>query len=65
MVKALVLISLLALAACQTVGGTFCDIAKPIRLTDAQVDALTDAQAAEFLAHNRKGQKLCGWKPQP
>lgn len=53
----------IALAGCQTTGGTFCDIARPIRLTDAQVDALTDAQAAEFLAFNRKGQKLCGWKP--
>lgn len=62
MVKALAFAALIALAACQTTGGTFCDLSKPVRLTDAQVDALTDAQAAEFLAHNRKGEKLCGWK---
>lgn len=61
--RALIVAAFLILAGCVTSGGTFCDIAKPIRLTDAQVDALTDAQAAEYLAHNLKGQRLCGWKP--
>lgn len=53
----------IALAACQTTGGSFCDIAKPIRLTDATIDAMTDAEVEKALAHNRKGQALCHWKP--
>ena len=62
MVKALTLAALLALAGCQTAKGTFCDIAKPIRLAPEQVDQLTDDQVAQLLAHNTKGAKLCGWK---
>lgn len=64
MVKRLILAAALvaALSACQTVQGDFCDVAKPIRPTAAQVDAMTDAQVKELLAHNRKGAKLCGWK---
>jgi hypothetical protein len=63
MVKILALSALLALAACQTTGGTFCDIAKPIRLTEQTVDAMTDVEVEKALAHNMKGEKLCGWKP--
>lgn len=62
MVKALTLAALLAFAGCQTAKGTFCDIAKPIRLAPEQVDQLTDDQVAQLLAHNTKGAKLCGWK---
>lgn len=61
MVKVLALAALVALAACQTTGGTFCDISKPIRLTAEQVDKLTDAQVAEILAHNERGRRLCKW----
>lgn len=61
--KALALAGLLLLTACQTTGGTFCDISKPIRLTDATIDAMTDAEVEKALAHNRKGARLCGWKP--
>ena len=63
MVKALTLSALIALSACQTAKGTFCDIAKPIRLAPEQVDQLTDDQVAQLLAHNIKGQKLCSWRP--
>jgi len=63
MVKALTLAALVALAGCQTAKGTFCDIAKPIRLAPEQVDQLTDDQVAQLLAHNTKGQRLCGWRP--
>jgi len=63
MVKALTLAALLTLAGCQTAKGTFCDIAKPIRLAPEQVDQLTDDQVAQLLAHNTKGQRLCGWRP--
>jgi Zn-dependent protease with chaperone function len=61
MVRA-VLLALL-LAGCTTARGTFCDIAKPIRLSDATIDAMTDQEVAAALAHNRKGAALCGWKP--
>lgn len=63
MVRALFLASMLALAACQTPGGTFCDIASPIRLTDATIDAMTDEEVKDALAHNARGAALCGWKP--
>lgn len=63
MVKTLTLATLLALVACQTTGGSFCDIAKPLRPSKETVAALTDAEVAALLAHNRKGQKLCGWRP--
>lgn len=63
MVKVLVLAALIALSGCQTTGGSFCTIAKPIRLSHAQVDQLSDAEVKALLAHNQRGQKLCGWHP--
>lgn len=63
MVKVLALLSLLALAACQTASGDFCDLNHPRRLSPATVDAMTDAEVNEALAFNLTGQKLCGWRP--
>lgn len=63
MVKGLILVGLLALTACQTTGGTFCDISRPIRLSAQAIDAMTDAEVTATLAHNLKGRRLCGWKP--
>jgi hypothetical protein len=64
MVKVLILAASIALAACQTTPkGSFCDIAKPIRLSGATVDTLTDAEVEKVLAHNSKLQRLCGVKP--
>lgn len=63
MVKVLSLVSLLALAGCPTVGGSFCAVEHPIRPTKAEVAMLSDASVAAILAHNEKGQKLCGWVP--
>lgn len=60
-VTAILLLALLA--GCITAGGTFCDIAKPIRHSQAVIDAESDAEVDADLAHNLKGQKLCGWKP--
>lgn len=60
-VAALLLLALLA--SCQTAKGTFCDIAKPIRLSSAVIDAMSDAEVDQLLAFNRKGEKLCGWRP--
>ncbi|TGS86736.1 hypothetical protein EN817_17695 [Mesorhizobium sp. M3A.F.Ca.ET.174.01.1.1] len=61
-VIALGILLLLALAGCTAARGSFCDVSTPARLSAAAVDQLTDAQARALLAHNRKGQKLCGWK---
>lgn len=57
------LASMLFIAACQTPGGTFCDIADPIRLTDATIDAMTDEEVKDALAHNEKLRRLCGVQP--
>lgn len=62
MVKWLTLALLLALAGCTTAKGSFCAIESPIRLSSAAVAALSDAEVKTILAHNRTGQKLCGWK---
>lgn len=40
---------------------TGCDWTKPIYVSKA--DVLSDQTAAEILAHNRTGAKVCGWKP--
>lgn len=60
--KGLILAALLALAACTTTKGSFCQISSPIRLSSQVVDALSDAEVAAVLSHNEKGAALCGWK---
>ena len=62
MVKALILVALLAVAGCQTAKGSFCTIAQPIRPSASTIAAMTDAEVRDVLAHNRKGAALCGWK---
>ncbi|MBZ9736116.1 hypothetical protein LB534_21560 [Mesorhizobium sp. CA18] len=52
-----------ALAGCATAKGSFCAVASPMRLSASAVDALSDREARAQLAHNRKGEKLCGWRP--
>jgi hypothetical protein len=61
--KITVLAAFMALAACATTSGTFCEIAKPIRLSDQAVAAMSDQEVGDALAHNLKGARLCGWKP--
>jgi hypothetical protein len=61
--KIAVLAVFVVLAACATTRGTFCDIAKPIRLSDQAIAAMSDQEVDDALAHNLKGAKLCGWKP--
>lgn len=53
----------LIISACTTASGSFCDISKPIRPTQAEIAALSDTQVTAILEHNTKGQRLCGWKP--
>lgn len=59
----LILAALIALAGCTTTKGSFCGIAKPLRPSVAAIDAMTDAQVKDLVVHNRKGEKMCGWKP--
>lgn len=64
MVKGLMLAVMLAAAAgCTTARGGFCAVSSPLRLSAASVEALSDAEVRALLAHNRKGERLCGWKP--
>lgn len=58
--KIVALASFMALAACQHAGGSFCDIEKPNR---NPIEDMTVVEARDALAHNLKGQRLCGWKP--
>ena len=63
MAKALALAGVLLLVACQTTGGTFCAVSRPIRPTAAEIQTMSDETVAAILSQNLKGQKLCGWKP--
>ena len=54
------------LAGCTTTGGAggaFCDTAKPFRPTEQSVAAMSDPEVEEALAHNKHGERSCGWRP--
>ena len=55
--------ALVAMAGCTSVKGGFCAMSSPLRLSAGAVDALSDVEVKALLAHNRKGERLCGWKP--
>ncbi|TIP38937.1 MAG: hypothetical protein E5X76_21275 [Mesorhizobium sp.] len=55
--------AVVALAGCTTARGGFCAAAAPMRLSARAVETLSDQEARALLAHNRKGEKLCGWRP--
>lgn len=57
------LLAFVTLAGCTTASGSFCSVARPIRLTKPTVQALTDAEVKEILSLNTTGERLCGWKP--
>jgi len=60
---ALPLLVAFLLAGCTTARGGFCAVSSPLRLSAKAVDALSDEEARAALTHNRKGEKLCGWRP--
>jgi hypothetical protein len=60
---ALFMVIVIAFAGCATTAGTFCDLARPVRLSEAAVAAMTDAEVKEALRQNRIGQEQCGWAP--
>jgi hypothetical protein len=63
MVTRLILLLLLTAAGCASVpDGSFCAAARPIRMTATAIDAMSDAEVAAALAHNRKGETLCSWR---
>ncbi|TGT71065.1 hypothetical protein EN802_19200 [bacterium M00.F.Ca.ET.159.01.1.1] len=59
----IVVVAVAAIAGCTTAKGGFCAVASPMRLSAQTVEALSDREARALLAHNRKGEKLCGWRP--
>ncbi len=62
--RALVFALAVMLAGCATAPrGTFCDVAKPMRPTSTEISSMSEASVAAALEHNRKGEKLCGWRP--
>lgn len=63
MVKVLAVLCLLTAGCTTAPKGTFCAIASPIRPSQQTIDNLSDTEVAALLAHNRRGGKLCGWKP--
>ena len=63
LIHALVAALVIGSAGCTTTKGSFCAVSSPLRLSARAVDALSDAEARALLAHNRKGERLCGWKP--
>ncbi len=60
---ALVAALVVGLSGCTATKGSFCAVSSPLRLSARAVDALSDAEARALLAHNRKGERLCGWRP--
>ena len=62
--KIVALVMFVALTACQiTGGGSFCAVAKPLRFSPEAITAMSDQEVGDALAHDRKGQRLCGWNP--
>ena len=51
------------LSGCTTARGSFCAVSSPLRLSAKAVEALSDTEARALLAHNRRGERLCGWRP--
>ncbi|OOL13604.1 hypothetical protein BRY73_24560 [Ochrobactrum sp. P6BS-III] len=62
MVKVIALAAFCALAACGSPQGSFCMVASPLRPSPAALAAMTDREVSAMLAHNEKGEKMCGWK---
>lgn len=63
MIRTCAFIALVALAGCQTPGGSFCAIAEAQRPSQATIDRMTDAEVEKALVALKKGEELCGWRP--
>lgn len=61
--KAIALAGLLALSGCISDSGSFCAIESPRRPPASEIATMSERAIEADLAHNLKGQKLCGWEP--
>jgi hypothetical protein len=61
--KTITLLAVLALTACTTTRGGFCDLSQPLRPSKAAFEAMSEREIDALLVHNKTGVKLCGWKP--
>lgn len=66
--KVVIVLLTLALAGCQTPWGwggnpRFCDLAEPMRISDATIGVMTEAEVDQTLMHNEIGARACGWTP--
>lgn len=63
-VLAILLVGTLFVSGCQTTSSDWCLTNKPYRpQTEAELQSMADKNVEQALAHNRYGEKLCGWKP--
>ena len=53
--------TLLCLSGCATVGGSYCDVARPVR--PSVEDQMTEGTKRQILTENEKLEKLCGVRP--
>lgn len=60
--KAIALAVLVAIAGCTTIGGSFCAVEHPIRLSAEAIAALSDGEVSQVLAQTKRASKLCAWK---
>jgi hypothetical protein len=60
LIATLLLATMLA-SGCAIGGGSFCRIAEPILVSDADLTCMTVETAESILGHNLRGRKLCGW----
>jgi len=51
------------LAGCGQTAGTFCEFGEPHTFTERTLSVMTAAEVKQELRHNKKGERLCGWKP--
>lgn len=63
MAQRIALLAALLLAGCTTASGDYCDIAKPIYMSNGTIDVMTDAETQAVLRHNLAGSALCRWQP--
>lgn len=64
MVRITLCAAFLVLAGCATTqtAGSYCDIARPLRLSEKTISVMSDAEVRDVLKHNSVGQRLCHWQ---
>uniref|UniRef100_A0A9E8CTC8 Lipoprotein n=1 Tax=Bosea sp. NBC_00436 TaxID=2969620 RepID=A0A9E8CTC8_9HYPH len=44
-------------------GGAWCEIERPLRLSEATISVMTRAELEAAVTHNEHGERECGWRP--